>query len=254
MQNKWTEEQLHQAFYLYCTLSFGKIHSKSPPIIDLALRIGRTPSAVAMKLVNFASLDPAILTTGRKGLSGASANDKKIWTKFHDNWENLIEEKTDLKTDATDLLTTIPNAELLSFEPEKTGDYILKETKIRVGQQFFRKSILANYKSKCCITGLDISALLVASHIRPWALDEKNRLNPSNGLCLSSLHDKAFDQGLISLDENYCLIVSNEVKKNRSSFVCEVFNNIEGKKIQLPEKFYPNPAFIQYHRDNIFKY
>jgi hypothetical protein len=61
---KWTPEQLKLAFFLYCQLPFGKLHSRNPEIVKLARIIGRTPSAVAMKLVNFASLDPAIINTG----------------------------------------------------------------------------------------------------------------------------------------------------------------------------------------------
>lgn len=66
---RWTADELKLAFYLYCQLLFGRLHKGNPDIIDLATRLGRTPSSIAMKLVNFASLDPAITNTGRKGLS-----------------------------------------------------------------------------------------------------------------------------------------------------------------------------------------
>ena len=57
---RWTRQQLKLAFHLYCQLPFGRLHRRNPEIVDLAELLGRTPSAVAMKLVNFASLDPAI--------------------------------------------------------------------------------------------------------------------------------------------------------------------------------------------------
>jgi putative restriction endonuclease len=60
-------------------MPFGKMHYRNPEIIKYAGVIGRTPSALAMKLSNIASLDPAITTTGRKGLIGASATDKAMW-------------------------------------------------------------------------------------------------------------------------------------------------------------------------------
>lgn len=78
-KGNWTSEQLKLAFNFYCQTPFGKLHSKNPQIMELAGLIGRTPSALAMKLVNFVSLDPSITQTGRKGLSGASALDRKIW-------------------------------------------------------------------------------------------------------------------------------------------------------------------------------
>ena len=71
--------------------------------------------------------------------------------------------------------------------------------KTRVNQSLFRKVVLATYNNKCCITGLAQPELLIASHIIPWSVNEKERLNPSNGICLNALHDKAFDSGLIAI-------------------------------------------------------
>ena len=61
--------------------------------------------------------------------------------------------------------------------------------------------------------------LLVASHIVPWSKDKANRLNPSNGLCLSAIHDKAFDQGLISLSNDFRILISEDLAKQDDAFV-----------------------------------
>lgn len=95
--NRWTPEQLKLAFYLYCQLPFGKLHSRNSEIIELAQLIGRTPSAVAMKLVNFASLDPTITSTGRRGLGNASQADRSVWDAFHANWDGLVEQAASLR-------------------------------------------------------------------------------------------------------------------------------------------------------------
>jgi putative restriction endonuclease len=58
--------------------------------------------------------------------------------------------------------------------------------------------------------------LLFASHIIPWAANEKERLNPENGICLSALYDKAFDKGLIGFDQNLQVIFSTELRKHTS--------------------------------------
>ena len=68
----------------------------------------------------------------------------------------------------------------------------------RVGQDFFRRAVLANYEETCCITGIADPRLLTASHIKPWGKDSDNRHNPANGLLLSATLDRAFDRGLIS--------------------------------------------------------
>ena len=68
--------------------------------------------------------------------------------------------------------------------------------------------ILSNYNGHCALTGIDIPQLLLASHIIPWSKNKVTRLNPSNGICLSALYDKAFDQGLIGFDQHYKVILS----------------------------------------------
>ena len=85
--------------------------------------------------------------------------------------------------------------------------------KLRVNQAFFRKTVLASYNYRCCITEIAIPDLLVAGHIIPWATDEKNRMNPANGICLNALHDKAFDIGLITITPDYIIHLSEEIIK-----------------------------------------
>ena len=87
---RWTKEQLKLAFHLYCQLPFGKLHQRNPEIIKLANMIGRTPSAVAMKLVNFASLDPAITGTGRSGLGNAVHSIEKCGRSFMQTGKNSL--------------------------------------------------------------------------------------------------------------------------------------------------------------------
>jgi len=132
------------------------------------------------------------------------------------------------------------------------GEYREKIVKTRVNQQFFRKMILSTYDYRCCITGLSIEELLIASHIVPWAKDKINRLNPSNGLCLNALYDRAYDRGLISFSDNYKLLISENIRdaefENSAFFV-----QYEHRKMYLPKRFLPNKEFIAYHRNNIFK-
>lgn len=79
----WTEEETCRVLELYQRLPFGKFHQTNPDVVALAEVLERSPSAVAMKLSNLASLDPAITSSGRKGLDGATQLDKKIWAEFN---------------------------------------------------------------------------------------------------------------------------------------------------------------------------
>jgi len=102
------------------------------------------------------------------------------------------------------------------------------------------------------MSGLSDSRLLIASHIVPWSKDKHNRLNPRNGLCLSALHDKAFDRGLIALDDDFCVILSKDLEQRNEPFVRQFFHPLAGQSITLPERFAPDKAFLARHRDVVF--
>jgi hypothetical protein len=255
--NRWTRDQLKLAFYLYCQLPFGKLHSRNPEIVALAQLIGRTPSAVAMKLVNFASIDPAITSTGRVGLGNASSLDREIWSEFHADWEGLAvqcnrlriaieDEKGIRRSTDFDLDETVDREDF-------TGETRQVITEQRIKQHFFRRAVLSSYRGRCCMSGLSEPRLLLASHIVPWSKDKANRLNPSNGLCLSALHDRAFDRGLITLADDFTVIVSKQLLKNDNELVRFAIAGLHGRMIELPERFFPSKEFIARHRTEVFK-
>lgn len=214
-RGNWTREQLMLAFNFYCQTPFGKLHSKNPQIIKLAKLIDRTPSALAMKLVNFASLDPSVTSRGRSGLRGASALDRAVWDEFHADWERLAVESEQLRQyllQQHGLQRAIPveasdNFVLTDFSGE-TRRAIVQQ---RIKQNFFRRTVLSSYRGRCCISGVSDPRLLIASHIVPWSVDKVNRLNPSNGLCLSAIHDKAFDNHLFTLTDDWRIVLSAQL-------------------------------------------
>ncbi|WP_157530921.1 HNH endonuclease [Hymenobacter norwichensis] len=90
-------------------------------------------------------------------------------------------------------------AEYEPLPPVPVGRVKKQLVKVRVNQQFFRRTVLAAYDNTCCVTGLRQPALLVAGYIKPWAADEVNRLNPRNEVALNALHDRAFELGLFTI-------------------------------------------------------
>ncbi len=250
-RRNWTREELIVAFNLYCKIPFSKINYNHKLIQELANAIGRTPSAVAWKLVNFASLDPTLKERNIKGASNAGKLDKIIFEEFYQDWNTLAYE-SEISL-ATLLNKPVEIDEEIDFEI-KEGKVREALVKVRVNQSFFRHTVLASYENKCCITGISITDFLVASHIIPWSKDEKNRLNPENGLCLNSLHDKAFDKGFITIDFDYKIQVSkyfNDFKKENN--IQKFFLEFENKEIVMPKRFLPNKDFLEYHHTNIFK-
>ncbi|HEY8354332.1 MAG TPA: HNH endonuclease [Methylophilaceae bacterium] len=101
------------------------------------------------------------------------------------------------------------------------------------------------------MSGLSEPRLLVASHIVPWRSDKQNRPNPRNGLCLSALHDNAFDSGLITLTDKF-EVVSETLHRRKDAFLKQVLLPLEGKVITLPERFLPEIDFIARHREEVF--
>lgn len=252
-RKNWNREELIVAYNLYCKTPFGKIDDNNPEIINLANIIGRTPSAVALKLSNFASLDPELQKRNIVGMRHGSKSDKEIWNEFNGNWDELAFESEILLAQAKgEPIEKSAKIDLESLPIEgKDREAIIKA---RVNQNFFRSAILASYENKCCITGIAMPELLVASHIIPWSKDEKNRLNPHNGLCLNLLHDKAFDRGLITITENYKMKLSPTLmnyKKNEA--IEKFFLPYEDQTISLPKKFLPDKSFLRYHYETVFK-
>jgi len=236
------------AFKLYCELPFGKLHHRNPVIIKYAALIGRTPSALAMKLTNIASLDPAITETGRTGLQGASAADRAMWAEMESDWRRFA-----LELQQATAGLEMPVDDLADDAKDYTGQERVVQGRARVGQAFFRNTVLSAYRNRCCITGLAEPRLLVASHIVPWKDDKANRLNPRNGLCLSMLHDKAFDAGMITLNEDLTVRVSRKYFRQGDSFFADALLGYEGQVIAVPEKFRPDEEFLAFHRERVFK-
>lgn len=251
---QWTEDELMMVLGVYCRLTFGQLSQTNRFIRDVAERLDRTPSSVAMKLTNIASLDPAITSTGRKGLPGASALDRKVWSEFSANtetWMPIIEHRLEALLGDKGADDVEDSAALLSVD--HSGNDILAVAKRRQGQNLFRQAIFSAYQSRCCITDIEDSRLLIASHIKPWREDKENRLNPRNGLCLSALADRAFDQGMISLSDHCEIMVSSALKaQSYNKHIKDMFCANEGLRIRMPEKFLPEAEFLAWHRENLF--
>lgn len=263
----WSHDELMVAMNLYCKLPFGQLRQGNPLVIEVAKKLGRTPSSLSMKLCNLASLDPYHKARGIKGLQGASRADREIWSEFNADWERLgvaSEEKLqillgqieDIESDTAESGRK-PEREPALKEPGTmpTGPTeTIKATKTRLGQQFFRQSVLASYNNRCCITGNPIPQLLIASHILPWGKHAEHRLNPQNGLCLARTQDAAFDKGLVTFDEDFRLVLSPYLKEFLpNDALSRNFLGYEGMSIEMPDKFLPDGGFMERHREEVFR-
>jgi hypothetical protein len=248
-RNDWTREQVLAGLHIYLQLNYGQLHSRNAKIKELAEWIGRTANSVALKLCNLASLDPAVLASGRKGMDGASKVDKAVWTELLGNWDATVLEAASVygKLAARNGLDLADELDV-DLPPTELGRTRTATVQVRVNQARFRKSVLVGYNSTCCISGLQNERLLIASHIVPWSEDAHNRLNPQNGLCLSALHDRAYDQGLITVLPDYTVRVSRALKtKSADAFLQESLLRFDNAPIRMPSRLAPAPEFLRRH-------
>ena len=245
----WTREEEIIVFNLYCQIPFQSSSKNHPEVIRIANIIGRSPSAVNMKIGNFGSFDETLKKKGIVGLTNASKLDAQIWEEFNNNWDKLSFESERL------LRELQGNIKSDSLENIPTGKEKIIAVKQRVNQNFFRKAVLTSYQNTCCITGLNNPELLIASHIKPWAASNENeKTNPRNGLCLNALHDRAFDKGFITVTSDYKIHISKNISDiYDGASVEKFFMCYDNQKILIPEKFSPLAEFLIYHNDIVFE-
>lgn len=234
---KWSREETLLAFGIYCRTPFGRLHGRNPEIVDTAARIGRTPNALAMKCCNLASFDPALAARGVRGLSKASKLDEEIWSEFRRAPEEVAFES---ETVFARVMQQELQAEVDVRWEDVRGLDRQASTKVRVNQHFFRSMIVAGYRSRCAVCELPLRQLLVASHIVPWSVDGSERMNPCNGICLCTIHDRAFDTGLLLIGGDYRVSLDQGAWcEKESAVVRDYFLKYDGHTIALPDRWHP---------------
>ena len=201
---------------------------------------------------NLGHFDPTLQARGVNGLTNGAKMDKIVWDEFVGKRELLAEEYNKIR------------AKLGGKEPAVAADDVIKTppgldavhlAKYRKNQSFFRASVLSAYNGACCITGINDSRLLVASHIRPWSKckNGEDRTKTENGLCLSALYDRAFDKGLFTVDTNFKIKLSSSLKDHMTKASYDQhFAWLDNLEITLPSRGKPAAEFLHYHNLNIF--
>lgn len=214
--------------------------------VGLQERLGRGQLLGAL-VAKFNDSHNKFLLVSFTGLSNASKTDAEVVAQFYNNWEELSyrarQIEYEISNDGAHRAIQLPQ-----------GDDREQIIKARVNQQFFHDAVLSSYRQQCCITGIDIPMLLIASHIKPWAVSDpqKERTNPCNGLCLNALHDRAFDKGLITVLPDYSVRVSSQISDEHGGDGIAWLKLCDHQKITMPDKFAPQREFLEYHNDVVF--
>ena len=254
----YTREETMIAFNLYSKMQFGQIHDYHPDIVNLAKLLNRPPASVSLKMCNLAASDPKHI--GRIKGTRIAKMETAVWKEFHaDPGGFMLETEKLLMIRSGESPEDLPlaPAELPELADLPPGETRRRLVNARVNQNLFRKMVLSAYNNQCCISGIAVPELLNASHIVPWRDRPDQRINPSNGLCLNALHDRAFDRGLISVSPELIVAVSPKLQeaaaaKNASDKI-QFLVESDGKPITQPEKFAPAPEFLAHHYREIFQ-
>lgn len=258
--SKWSREEFMLVMNLYTKLRYGQFNYRNAEIIKLASLIGKTPGAVAFKLVHLSRQDPKHMNRV-KGLSNPGKNAIEMYNEFANNWDEMLYESEVLLAKYQNKKVeevALEQTEIHEIEKDilngKVGVDVERTIKSRVNQSLFRKVVINNYSNSCTVCSLDIQNLLVASHILKWSESHPNRLNPENGICLCNIHDRAFELGFIAINTEYKILISKDIKNIKD---VETYNSLfgrhENKSITLPDKFYPNTQFLESHLHTTFR-
>jgi putative restriction endonuclease len=244
----WTREQLILAFELYCRIPFQRTKANDSRVKELASILDRTPASIARKLGNFGAFDPHLAARDISGLAHGSKLDKAVWDEFHQDWAGLVVRAHEIKGEGR----SDPQSDITLVQPLGPSERVAT-TKQRLHQSFFRDAVLSSYDGRCCVTGIPIIECLVAGHIIPWSVDERRRADPTNGICLSATFDCLFDSGLMTMEDDLTLRVSTRLRELSDRAVAEHVAARHGQKIIPPVRFYPDPACLRWHRENVFE-
>lgn len=244
----WTDLEDIACLYLYLSKGRKQIDDSDPDLVKLAKALGRTPGAVSFKSANFRFIDPY---SKGKGFEHGSKMDVKVWTEYADDLERA-REVFDLFILSPDSSSEVISTELKidskNYEiPDSYGKVATRASQFKI-----RSNALSIYGERCSLCRMDVPMLLVASHVVPWKSDQTIRGDPRNVILLCAMHDKMFDRGIISIDENYRVISSSKLHEYpvAERHVKHFLGN--RMEIKCGDEMLPKQNYLEYHRKHIF--
>lgn len=189
----------------------------------------------------------------------------------HDAWVEPAVLSEDLKASIPELLmqldTHFPStqgdatAELLDTSAEETDAFRvqIKQKNYSVldahstvktrgsAQRAFAETVKKNYGFECAITGIKTRDFLIASHIVPWSADQHIRLDPTNGICLSLLVDRAFEAGYLVIAEDFTVHIDWD-RVGDDEALKKLLQPYQGQRLALPKKEAPQIEYLERRR------
>lgn len=240
----WSREDIIVAYALYCITPLREIRASNKLICQVAENFPHSRDSLLMRMHNFSAIDP---NSNVKGASHVAKLDQQIFEEFRNDWGSLSVQ--------AEALTGLALFDASPVNGAKPISSLTDRNKVSRERHFFRASVFASYENTCCISGMTLPTMLIASHIKPFrsCRTASERTDPENGLLLNTFYDKAFDQGLITVTPGYKIRVSSLVKAQEDEFTKHWLIGLDGAQILRPARFFPNKDYLEYHNDMIFK-
>lgn len=244
--NSWTREETIVAFNVYCKIPFKNSSKTHPLIIKYANILGRSPSALNMKIGNIGRLDPDLKKQKITGLTHGAKMEEEVWNEFYGNPDALAFESEKLIAQFSK--QNIENTSDIRTDDLPQGQERNIVVKQRVNQSFFRSAVMSAYDFRCCISGVSTHELLEACHIVEWSQDISNRTNPKNGLCMNPFFHKAYDKHLLSITPDMTIVISEKLlQSTQEKRFFTYLKELNGRNILLPSKFFPSKDLLKMH-------
>ena len=250
-----------------CTFALPFFHLKSELFWHLTyLRsgVGAVKSISTLKSLNdniaFAEIDQPLFLLMTDTVTNTLLENILLENYFPLTSASYLKEASDLQyTLELEIKNQIVNdtkeeyqTKMQSLEEVLTEEEIQEERFIRGG--IFKKEIPRIYNHQCCISGMKIQTtinaqMVDACHIIPFSMSNDDTI--SNGICLSPNLHRAFDRGLLTINEDYIVRISPSINESNSPYGITQF---EGKRIDLPQelKLYPSTQNLSWHRKECF--
>lgn len=247
--------EVKNQFYIY---GMGKVSSILDTKHENVSQSGRRTKPVYAVVSDGYLLEDPILQSDLENFKWTFRKRGNTWEHFFQQYGmneiNVQDFFGLLSLAGIDKIESTPQVELSKVHQEILDYSVLDkyaEQKIRGSEHHkFAQQVKLKYQYKCAITGISSKIFLVASHIVPWSVDETQRKNPKNGICLSSLLDRAFDSGYITFDKQLKLRVALQTKSD--PILYEYLYKFEGEKLNVGRQDQPEEKFLEWHRLNRF--
>lgn len=203
-------------------------------------------------IVDFAFLDDNLFEIMMDKKSNLIFQELLLSEYFPDHSIKLKSKIVEAQNYIETIESKILNEPVLAYQSEiKTLLQQKDEEEIFLRGSLFKRKIPKIYNNTCCISGMKIDAainisMIDACHIIPFSESYNDTI--TNGIALCPNLHRAFDRGLIGINDDYTVIISNKfVESNDSAYQLK---NFKGKRILLPssEKHYPHIENLIQHR------